>query len=79
VHRGPSRDGDAVTISDYDAIAPAARLVIGDDDSARARAGEIVGAAMGAGQLSQSGEDTLPPEIRRRLSLVHDRMARLTR
>ncbi len=39
VHRGPSRDGDAVTISDYDAIAPAARLVIGDDGNARARAG----------------------------------------
>ena len=79
VHRGPSREGDAITVSDYDAIAPAARLVIGDDDTARARAGEIVGSAMAAGKLSQSGEDTLPAEVRRRLSLIHDRMARLTR
>lgn len=79
VHRGPSREGDAVTVSDYDAIAPAARLVIDDDASARARAGEIVGSAMSAGKLSQSGEDTLPAEVRRRLSLIHDRMARLTR
>jgi len=79
VHRGPSRDGDAVTVSDYDAIAPAARLVIAEDDTARARAGEIVGSAMAAGKLSQSGEDTLPAEVRRRLSLVHDRMARVTR
>ena len=79
VHRGPSREGDAITVSDYDAIAPAARLVIGDDDTARARAGEIVGSAMAAGKLSQSGEDTLPAEVRRRLSLIHDRMARLTK
>ena len=63
VHRGPSREGDAVTILDYDAIAPAARLVIGDDDirpgprgrDRRLRDGCREALAVGRGHVARRG------------------------
>jgi hypothetical protein len=78
VEHGPANHGDASTVADYDAMVAAARLVIGDDEQARAEATRIVETAISAGQFAQSGEADLPAEIRRRLSIVHDRVARVT-
>jgi len=75
---GLADDGDLVTVIDYAATLPVARLVYGATPEEQAKAARLRAAAATTG-TRKGDERAFPPELMGRLVEVHNRMAERTR